>query len=386
MSLPRMPRRLAHLGLYLFILILFGGLGRALAADSFSGDYGGVCVGITNNTGPDQHYSYWALYSVDGYGGITGSGQMSKQNGGAPPVPVSMTDVYQLFRREGVMMGLNKLPPNRSHGRLCNDLEYGLFLPLYDDDDWYLNFIAPSYGGGDGDVGDLDKDYWFVQYQFDKTAGGSGYHVSVFGSETYDGAGHINVSYIKNQQGVAVFTGGLYPPYLVPAKGELQRYAPLEKGFILKSRIVLATSQVTEDDTWGVSLSAMKPPFGSTGLSSLSGPYWLATIQHNSEGGADLHSIGLGKAYFDGAGKVDLWITRSLKGQGLTHSFEQQTYSLSVEGSFSMNGFTGGIGSTQDIVLAAEVSDIHKQGIMVLIRQSGIEDPSPMCHLLGLAP
>ena len=51
-----------------------------------------------------------------------------------------------------------------------------------------------------------------------------------------------------------------------------------------------------------------------------------------------------------------------------------------------MNGFTGGIGSTQDIVLAAEVSDIHKQGIMVLIRQSGIEDPSPMCHLLGLAP
>ena len=101
---------------------------------------------------------------------------------------------------------------------LCNDLEYGLFLPLYDDDDWYLNFIAPSYGGGDGDVGDLDKDYWFVQYQFDKTAGGSGYHVSVFGSETYDGAGHINVSYIKNQQGVAVFTGGLYPPYLVPAK------------------------------------------------------------------------------------------------------------------------------------------------------------------------
>jgi hypothetical protein len=388
MSLSRSSRLLAYCASYLIALILVLG-SRALAADSFSGDHFGVCVGVTNNTGPVQHYSYWAYYTVYLTGTLTGLGEFSKQDGAAPPAALVISDNFRVYLRERVLMGLNKLAKNRIHARLNDNLELGVYVPLHDDDDWHLIVTAPPHAGIFGDNRDLNDDYWYVQYQIDDTAGGDEYHTSVVGVETYDGNGIV--AYEKNySQGDGLAGGTGSTSYSVSGNGELQRYTTLEKGWLMYHGAFLATSRVAHDDAWGISLSVLKPGFGSSSLASLQGPYWLARIQYNNVGGADEHSVSLGKVYFDGAGGADLWITRNVKGAGLTSEFEHQTYAVGLDGSFVMGDFSGGVGggpwAGNRVVLAAEVSTASKQGIMVLLKQSGIEDPSPLCHVLGLTP
>jgi hypothetical protein len=367
-------------------LILVLGTGRALAADSFSGNYGGVCFGITDSTGSDQHYSYWANYTVGVWGGLSGNGQLSKQDGAAPPVTFPITDTYQLFRREGVLMGLNKLPENRSHGRLSDDLEYGLFVPLHETDDWYLAMIGPTYSGVPLDNSALNNDWWFVRYEL-RDVSGSETHICEHGSETYDGLGNVSYNFVKNIQDVgAGLTGTATQTYTVASDGDLARYAVQEIGFVLDNGLLLASSRVAHDDSWGITLSALKPPPGVSSVASLQGPYWLARFQYNNQSSADLHAVSLGEAYFDGTGGVDIWMTLNIKGYGLTSGYTAQTYTVASDGAFSLGGFRGGVGMYNRVVLAAEAETANKWGIMVMIKRSGIEDLSPMCHLLGLTP
>ena len=360
--------------------------GPAPAADSFSGDYFGICVGLTNNTGPDQHYSYWAYYTVNTGGTLTGGGQLSKQGGDAPPVPLNISSAYQIARLERVLMGLGGAAADRAHGRLRDDMRYAVFIPLHDDNNWYLNFIGRPSAGSFGDERDLDDEYWYVQYQINDPSGGPESHRSVFGTETYDGAGNIHQEYSHSTQGVGSGSDTTDTTYSLSNIGLLQRYATIEKGYRLDLGIALATSRVAHDDAWGISLSSKTPTPGYVARDTLHGPYWLAMMQYNSEGGADQHSISLGKAYFDGVGGVDMWITRNIKGVGLTNEFAHHTYTVNPYGVFTLDSFTGGVEEFGRVVLAAEVSSQYRQGIMILLRQSGIEDLSPMCHLLGLTP
>ena len=389
MSASFSPSRLALVTLCLCALMRFIFPGSALSAGSFSGDHFGVCVGITNSSGSDQHYSYWAYYTVYTGGTLTGYGELSKQNGAAPPVPLVISESHQVFLRERVLMGLNKLATNRLHGRLNDNLECGVFVPLHDDNDWFLLVTAPPHAGSYGDNRDLNDQYWYVQYQMDDPSGGTKSHTSLLGIETYDGDGIVSLEY-NYSRGDGLGGGSGHNSYSVSASGELQRYATLERGWLTYHGALLATSRVAHDDAWGISLSVLKPGFGSSSLASLQGPYWLARIQYDNVGGADEHSISLGKAFFDGAGGADLWITRNVKGAGLASEYEHQTYTVGLDGSFTMGGFSGGLGggpwAVNRVALAAEVSTHSKQGIMVLLKNSGIEDPSPICHLLGLAP
>ena len=360
--------------------------GSSPAADSFVGSYGGVCFGLTNASGPEQHYSYWAEYDVDDVTGmVTGTGQMSRQGGATPPAPLSVSNTYRVFRREGVLMGLEGTRENRVHGRLSDNLEYGIFTRLYDNNEWYLAMIAATYSGVPIDGSYLNGDYWYVRYGLTHPSGGSESHECEYGSETYDGVNQVSYDFQRNSQADGMIDGWGDANYYVAVDGALARYVDQEMGFVLDNGLLLATSLVNSDETWRITLSVRKPT-GAMSLASLQGPYWLIRYQYNNVGGADQHAISLGEAYFDGAGGLDAWITLNVKGYGAVAGFTEQTYTVGADGAFSLGSFAGGVGIYGRVILAAQATTADKWGVMVLLKQSGIEDPSPICHLLGLAP
>ena len=366
-------------------MLLGLGPGGSSAADTFSGNYGAVCFGMRDDTGGIQHYSWYASHTFDGAGGLTGGGQYSRQGGDPPPLAMFIVDSYQQFRREGMITGLESAPENHGHGRLSDDLDYGVFLPMHDDNNWYLKMMAPKWDGGAADDSYLNAGYWFVQYQLKYPSGGPESHMVAYGSETYDGAGHVSTSYNSYEQGVGFGIGGASLTYSVSAAGGLTRYSALERGYMLDNGFLLATALVDYDDRWGITLSTLKAS-GPLSEADLQGPYWMTMYQYVDSGGADQHVLNLAKAYFDGAGTVWVRTTANAQGVGLVSTALSMPYTVAADGAFTFGSFSGGVGRNSRVILAAQASLENYWGFLVFLKRSGIEDPSPMCLLLGPGP
>lgn len=383
MSTWEKPRRRTAVALCLLLLAFGWGAGRALALDTFSGYYGAVFMGMTNAAGPEQHFSYYATYDVDGAGGITGAGYKSVQGGAAPPVLFGISTDYLLFRREGVVLGPGLVAPNRRHGRLGYSLEYGVFTSARDDDEWHVGIIAPRWTAGGLEDSDLSGDYWSMRFSFNSPSGGTDAHLSAFGSETYDGYGEIDGTYTQNVEG-----GGAGVPvvvhsaYTLAADGTLNRYGS-EVGYWLDEGNLLATARVSSDSNWGISLSVKKPLPGTCSLASLQGAYWKAQYRYYHDY-SSYHLISLGKVYSDGAGSMTSWTVFNYSDGRISCSADKAEYSVGSNGEFTLGTYIGGVGRDHKVVIASQPNSSSSYGFMILIKQSGLEDATPMCQLLGL--
>jgi hypothetical protein len=287
----------------LLILATCRGAGPAMAGHDFVSDYGGVFMGMTNASGPEQHFSYYANYLVDGVSLISGDGYKSVQGGAAPPVHFSILTDYRKYLRERVLLGTSLTFPNRRHGRLGFQNNYGLFTSFWDNDEWHLGLIAYRGTVGELDDDDLVGGYWSVRLQFMSPEGGTDQHLSAFGSETYDGLGGFTGNYTQNLEGGAhsLPVSGSHA-YSLASDGTLTRFSD-ETGYWLLGGALLATAKVSQDDEWGITLSVKKPDPGTCGLASLQGPYWLAAYKYFT-GSTTVHLVATGEVYFDGAGNA----------------------------------------------------------------------------------
>ena len=381
----RRPGRNLAWGMALTCLSLLAS--QALAADQFQGTYQGVYLGYDNAAG--RHYCYYAGYSVNGSGGITGYKFQSTEGVGAAIGSPLATD-YTVFRREGLLMG-GALPYTaRAHGRLRDDLEAGTSTAIQTQTDWYMGLFGLAYGGSDLGNHKLFGDYWTARCGY-RDEGPSQAHWAGFGIETYDGAGGLGGSWDWDDQVSGSGTGPISTTYALSGEGTITR-GGTENGFYLDNGDLLIYTDVTSATQWKIALSLRKPGLGSMGPGMLNGSYWFAYYRFHDDpsDGSDVpnHGVMAGKIYFDGGGTAVLNVVYNRSDGQNEAGMSSMLYTVDADGWLSLGGLLGGISPDGRTALgvAMDRNSHELWGYFVLFKNSGIEDPSPLCHLLGLTP